>query len=418
VRWTPFLLGSALLTLACAGGDGSTAPPAASATLSGVVQEESSGVGIAGATVTAGGVSTSSAQDGTFELRNVSIGDSVAVAVTATGFDAFSRTMAIHAGTNTLSVSLARRTIWEARGFAIYLPPGVSVYRGVFLFLGGSGGTLETSLDTRPFVKGDFDYYLTVRNQRMRDYMAAMRPRVLAFARAHALGVMGASVWLLNGDSLVGALNALAPLTGHAELARAPALLYGVSFGGALSCTIANEYPERVIGFMSDKGGCQGLENYNALSVPGYFFIGGADTPERAAGITEDFEYSRALGAAWALAIEPGMDHFPVADSTLMFDWLTEVFTQRVPENVTSGDPVTLRAANPQSGWLGDRTSHEIADYGSFQGDRLTASWLPSEQTARDWRAMVTRPGQLPGDTTKVQSGRPRRASRLDAAAH
>jgi hypothetical protein len=53
------------------------------------------------------------------------------------------------------------------------------------------------------------------------------------------------------------------------------------------------------------------------------------------------------------------------------------------------GAPVALRQVGETSGWLGDRTSLSIAAYPCFPGNKLAASWLPSEQTARDWQSMM-----------------------------
>jgi hypothetical protein len=40
-------------------------------------------------------------------------------------------------------------------------------------------------------------------------------------------------------------------------------------------------------------------------------------------------------------------------------------------------------------GWLGNRSTGAIAGFACYSDNKLLASWLPSEQTARDWQAMV-----------------------------
>jgi hypothetical protein len=64
-------------------------------------------------------------------------------------------------------------------------------------------------------------------------------------------------------------------------------------------------------------------------------------------------------------------------------------------------DPPTQAAANGDtraplesiteaSGWLGNRTSFAIAAYSAYVGNKLDASWFPSQETAQSWEGFVT----------------------------
>ena len=92
----------------------------------------------------------------------------------------------------------------------------------------------------------------------------------------------------------------------------------------------------------------------------------------------------------WALAIESGADHTPVADQTLLFNWEDFILETRLPQTVVPGEPVILNVIDEASGWLGNRQSFETADYGSYNADKLNASWVPSMQTAQDWQTFVS----------------------------
>jgi hypothetical protein len=133
------------------------------------------------------------------------------------------------------------------------------------------------------------------------------------------------------------------------------------------------------------KGGCHNPGPAAAAAgVPGYFLIGALDEQYRRENITAVFEAGRAAGAPWALSIDR-FHHGPIVDFDLMFDWIDAVLAARLP--LSPGAP--LRATTVTDGWLGDRANGAIATYGCFSANRSSASWLPSEETARDWQRMA-----------------------------
>jgi hypothetical protein len=136
-------------------------------------------------------------------------------------------------------------------------------------------------------------------------------------------------------------------------------------------------------------GPCPYLDSSAAVSVPGYFFLGEFDLPLIATSVTAAFERQRALGAIWALAIERSADHAWVGHHSQIFNWAKIVVARRLPATITGGTPVALHPMGESSGWLGDRDSFSVAGYPCFIGDKSRASWLPSEQTAREWQAMI-----------------------------
>ena len=82
-----------------------------------------------------------------------------------------------------------------------------------------------------------------------------------------------------SGDALLAALDQLAKLSGHAEVSTAPLLLWGMSAGGEFNYEFALWRPERVAGFVVNKGGIYytALGSRRARQVPGLFFVGSED---------------------------------------------------------------------------------------------------------------------------------------------
>jgi hypothetical protein len=223
-----------------------------------------------------------------------------------------------------------------------------------------------------------------------------------ALAQEHGLAVMGARLGpnptALNSlEDLVAALEELAAESQHPELATAPLLLDGLSNGGCFAYAFTRLFPERVIGFRTQKGGCHDIRDGGAAKqVPGFLSIGGADTQTRCLNITAMFDSNRPAGALWALAVEPGKGHVPIEDLDVLFGWLEAVLSRRLP--AATGGP--LRPIAEDSGWLGNRETAAVAPFSEYEQDKSQASWLPSAETAQDWSALVSpgRPLACPAD--------------------
>jgi pimeloyl-ACP methyl ester carboxylesterase len=357
------------------------------ASLSGVIRVRDEGPQtVSGATITVGTLTATSAQDGRFVLPALPTG-SVVVRVTAPGFDPAQHTLVIQSGGNSVDISLWRaNSMYETSDMVVYVPSGVTTVRGVFFLMIG------LNVDNRHFVRGDLTQYpmSPAQTEAAQDY----RRRLMTLARAHGLALMG-SISNFTAPLPVSILQTLNDLSarGRPELADAPLMFHGNSGGACASYDFTVLHPDRVIGFIIAKAAaCLGLDAAPAIAVPGYFIFGEADNvlPAAAAQMTSLFQQHRSNGAVWALAVEPGAGHDLVADHNLLFNWMEEVLTRRLPATTTPGTPVQLRVLDAGSGWLGDWTSRAIAASACYRGDKLSASWLPSEQTARDWQAMVS----------------------------
>ncbi len=371
-------------------GEGDTAD------VSGVVREADSQTPIPGVEVTLGNAPVATTdQSGHFVFRDVPAGSSLTIQASAVGFATYMQRINVQEGGNTHDISMSRKTYYTyqvgpedtstaAASFGVYLPPGVPTYRGVLF------AVAPKATDSKAFASGGpvtpsgstvFD-----------DEIPRIRERSLQLAEEYDLALMGAElVEFSQGDDVFTALEKIAEQSGHPELAQAPLLLIGYSWGGCLAYDLSSRHYDRVVGFIAEKGNCvSGGDVGAAKLVPAYLFLGESDTPVPANhGLTRVFETNRAAGALWAVAVDPGAGHTPV-DVNLVGNWMSAVLEARLPAAPPPGSPVALNALGENSGWLGNRQTFEIAPFDQYGGDPLQASWLPMMQTAQDWHALVS----------------------------
>ena len=358
--------------------------------VAGAVQHDGTGMMLPGITVTIGSLQTTTDSEGRFSFKDVA-GGSKNLQVTTTGYDSYSATISVKSGTNSHNISLIRTAHYQYQSdsgdFDLYLPPSVSTFRGV-IFLGE-----PQTQDARGFAHGNS---VSGAAPGLNVFVAAERARSLQLAEKHGLALLGSRNTARGPvkSTIQTALNRFAADSAHPELAQAPVLATGFSWGGCISFEFAKTLPERTIGFITGKGQCHDEfgTSESTRSVPGYLFIGESDLQVRFENISALFNEHRALGALWALAIEQGSDHVPVVDQTLLYNWEDFILGARLPASVVPGEPVVLNPMNEASGWLGNWQSFEMADFGSYTGDKLTASWVPSLQTAQDWQTFVSAP--------------------------
>ena len=395
-----------MYTLACGGGGDKGGvitpppppppPPNTAASLSGIITDESDGARVAGAVVTVGALIVTTQADGAFSFTALSQG-AVSIRVSAPGFDPLERATQLVAGSNSRTLMLTRlNTVFESGVFTTYVPPGISTFRGAFVFLYGG------NIDARPMIRGDVDFYPAFAVPQVTEH----RRRLMAFGRAHGFAIIGTETPPTPtslADNIRSALQNVAQRSGHAELANAPLLVMGHSRGGCMAYQIAVQAPDQVIGVLPLAGagvaGC--YDGSPGLSVPVYIIFGELELAIKAES-TPVFDFHRSRGGLWALGIEAGAGHAWPVNNDVLFNWAAAVATRRLPETVVPGAPVQLRSISESSGWLADRTSFVIAPFGCFTGDRPRASWVPGEQNARDWQAVMA-PGTSPTITTCAQ---------------
>jgi hypothetical protein len=378
-----FALATGILVAACGGSDPS-GPPAATATVSGVVRAATGAV-IQGASVKIGGAATTTGADGRFELGKLPVGGATIV-TGAPRFDPRSESVSLAAGSNAHDVVLTAQTLFTYQDAVAYLPPGVAEYRAAIVFLPGlRDPATGNPLDSRGLVRGTSEGACSI--WCLPSERAEVRKRALELAGGN-VALIGTTTLLDDAAShatLLGALSEFGTQSLHPELANVPIVFVGHSMGGCAAYGFSRAHGARVAGFLTMKGACHATGPASAAAgVPGYFLIGAVDEPYRRDNITAVFEAGRAAGAPWAVSIDP-FDHRPILDLDLMFGWIDAVLAARLP--LTPGAP--LRAVTEASGWLGSRSSGAISPYACYGSTRSTASWLPTRETALNWQRMA-----------------------------
>jgi pimeloyl-ACP methyl ester carboxylesterase len=278
------------------------------------------------------------------------------------------------------------QTLFTYQNAVAYLPPGVGQYKAAIVFLPGlRDPATGNDLDSRPLVRGTSTLQCSI--WCVAGERAQVRSRALQLASGN-VALIGTTTLVDNPASyqtLIQALSELGAQSQHPELANIPIFFVGHSMGGCTAYGFTRLHGARVAGFLTMKGACHNLgPAAAAANVPGYFLIGALDEPYRRDNITAVFEAGRAAGAPWALSTDD-FHHGPIIDFDLMFDWIDAVLTARLP--LTAGAP--LRAMTGTDAWLGNRSSGAISTYACFGGNRSSASWLPSQETALNWQRMA-----------------------------
>jgi hypothetical protein len=199
----------------------------------------------------------------------------------------------------------------------------------------------------------------------------------------------------VSDDALFAALSDVAGQSGHAELATAPVLTFGLDAGSLEAAGLASRHPERAIGVLVRvPTSVPDLTAPEALAVPTFIMLSGQDQPTVNTAVQAAFLGNRSRGGLWALAVEPGVQHAEATSvgNNANVSWLGAALTLRLP--ATPGDP--LIALDQSSGWLGNQTTLEIAPWADYTGSPTAASWLLSESAATSWKVLQTVPDNTP----------------------
>ena len=282
---------------------------------------------------------------------------------------------------------MARRRIetFELGDFALYVPAGVPVVRGVILALGGP--------DTRGFATGkrigapipEVEASLQMLGQEFR-----------TLASAQGLAVVGTSrAAMANGPAsdtlLFRTLEQFAVKSGRPEIGYPYVLLYGMAAGAPQASGFAARNPWWVAGvFLKVPLGVSSVSE-RAVEVPTYMVLAELDAFVDNAALTTAFEGNRGAGGLWALAMERGVPHHSLSplQRQVTINWISTILERRLPYE-PGWDP--LGGFAPMSGWLGNRTTGKASSWATYSGNRASASWLPSQATATEWEALVAAP--------------------------
>ena len=274
----------------------------------------------------------------------------------------------------TLDDSIPPGANFDKAQFRLWVPNGLKTARAVLVLVPGSNG------DGRNWAQDTVWQQFAAKN---RLAIVACRftdkPHDQNFIEDYVNVAQG------SGQALFDVLTKFASRSGHAEIATAPLLMWGMSAGGQVDYEINAWHPDRVAAFVANKGGIYytALTSRAARENPGLLFIGGKDLDQRVETITGLFAVNRRGGALWALAEEPGVGHVIGKSRDMSMIFFEDVLAARL------GDGTTLKPMSEKSGVIGDMKTKEFGPIPE-KAPAYPVSWLPTERTARAWRAMLT----------------------------
>lgn len=160
-----------------------------------------------------------------------------------------------------------------------------------------------------------------------------------------------------------------------------------MSAGGEFNYELAVWKPERVLGFVVNKGGIYYSAQVErpAREVPGLFFVGENDLAFRNDIIRGIYSVNRRARALWALVEEPGVAHEVARSREMAAMFYEEVLALRLP---SAGSD--LRTLKLNDGYLCDPMSNECVAAADAPQTTYPTAWLPTEKLAKAWKAVTT----------------------------
>jgi len=200
------------------------------------------------------------------------------------------------------------------------------------------------------------------------------------------------------GDAVIAAMDSFAVLSEHQEISFIPFFINGYSWGGQFAYHFTKWIPERMTGFITQKGGYHDTTYAGpAIEVPALMIVAENDLDYRIENLTNIFLDHRPDGAKWILAMEPGVGHSLVTDYSFLHTFFNKVVDLRIPDNVNVFDPITLNTLSDSLGWLGNQETYTIGSWECYNGIVDSSSWFPTRVVGEKWQNFVY---EFPADTS------------------
>lgn len=282
---------------------------------------------------------------------------------------------AVMAAAATHDVAMPPGANYDRAEFRLWLPDGLARVSAVLLLVPGSNGDGRDQVETPIWRELAARHGLALVGVHLTD-----KPHEDMFIE-HYVDVRRGS-----GQALLDALTRLGEEAGHPEIGTAPLLTWGMSAGGELNYELALWKPERVLGFVVNKGGIyySAQAEAPARRVPGLFFIGEKDLAFRNDIIRGIYSINRRSGALWALVEEPGVAHEVARSRELAVLFFEELLVLRLPAVAGS-----MRALDASQGFVCDPTSNACVPATEAPETTYPTAWLPTEGLAEAWKSVT-----------------------------
>jgi len=193
------------------------------------------------------------------------------------------------------------------------------------------------------------------------------------------------------GDAVIAAMDSFAVLSQHQEISFIPFFINGYSWGGQFAYHFTKWKPERVTGFITQKGGYHDTTNAElAIQVPALMIVAEDDLDYRIENLTNIFLNHRSDGAKWILAMEPGVGHTLVTDYPFLNSFFNTVVNLRIPDNTNLFEPIVLNSLADSIGWLGNQDTYTIGSWECYNSNIDSSSWFPSRNVGEKWQNFVS----------------------------
>ena len=255
--------------------------------------------------------------------------------------------------------------------FRLWVPEGLQSVRAILVLVPGSNG------DGRDQVESPL-------------WRSLAQEQGLALVGVHMTDKMHEDMFIEHyidvargsGDAFLTALDQLGEMSGHPEIGDAPLLLWGMSAGGEFNYEFALWRPDRVAGFVVNKGGIyySALASSDARNVPGLFFVGTDDLAFRNDIIRGIFSINRRAHALWALIEQDGVGHEVAGSDIIAAEFYREVLDERL-----SADS-TLTSLNADDGFFCDPSSRSCVSVDGAEAPTVPVSWLATDALTELWK--------------------------------
>ena len=274
-----------------------------------------------------------------------------------------------HAEIHDVSILENDTASYNYADFRMWVNDSTDTLRGIYWFMHPNNG------DSRNVVN-DSNYQILASNQ---DF-----------------ALMGAHIFNMHmhtgiGDAVIAAMDSFAVLFSHNEISFIPFFINGYSWGGQFGYHFAKWIPERMLGFITQKGGHHDTTDAGAaIEVPGLMFIAENDPPYRIENLTGIFLDHRPLGAKWILAMEQGVGHTQVVDYPFLDSFFNTVANLRLPDSMDVFQPISLNTLQDTIGWLGNQDTWVIGSWDCYDGIYDSSSWFPTREVGGFWQNFVS----------------------------
>lgn len=185
-----------------------------------------------------------------------------------------------------------------------------------------------------------------------------------------------------SGQAFLSAITELSKISGHQELESVPIAILGHSHGGQFAYHFTSWRRDRVIVFVTIKGGCHQIIPQSApVDIPGLFISGELDLDYRKSNLRQLSGLGSPPYGKWCYAVEVNSRHTLDKAIDLALPFVDAVIRTYMDDPNPAGDPtkriLPLTSVVP-----------------------LEENWLPNEAFARTWN--LFRQGTFSGKTREL----------------